>query len=301
MRIGIVQFAPRFDASEPNWNRMEQWAKSVPADVLVFPELASCGYMYTSREEAEPYSNARTRIRQIAELAKSEGRLIVGGFSERADSVLYDSAFAAGPRGITVYRKIHLWNKETVIFRAGSDPAVLEYDGHRFGLEICYDLQFPEQAAYLARNGAEALLVPTAWAEEPQGPLHGLHPYNHLAIGSAFAHGIFVAVANRVGIERGARFPGQSSLTNPFGQLECLDEREGVLIREIDFGLLEPAKRPNEYNDLDRDPRFGIAPPSGETVVARSRRTRPAEAATGGRSGSGIRTRKSSRGERRRR
>ncbi len=262
MRIGLVQFAPVFDSSAPNWDRMEAWAESVPADILVFPELASCGYMYTNREEAEPYVDSPARLRPIAAIARSHGRLIVGGFAERADGVLYDSAFAAGPSGLTIYRKIHLWNRETVIFRAGSEPTLLEFDGHRVGLEICYDLQFPELAAYLARKGAELLIVPTAWAEEPQGALHGLHPYNHLAIASAFAHGVFVAVANRVGVERGASFPGQSSFTNPFGQLECLDEREGVLVRTIDFDLTRAAKRPNEFNDLDRDPKLRILPPN---------------------------------------
>lgn len=261
MRIGLVQFAPTFDSTAPNWDRMERWAADVPADILVFPELASCGYMYSDRREAEPYADPVARIRPIAALARSLGRLVVGGFAEQADGILYDSAFAAGPQGLTVYRKIHLWNRETLIFRPGSEPSLLEFDGHRIGLEICYDLQFPELAAYLARKGAELLVVPTAWAEEPQGALHGLHPYNHLAIASAFAHGIYVAVANRVGVERGAAFPGQSSLTNPFGQLECLDEREGVLVRTLDFSLLGAAKRPNEFNDLDRDPKFRIVPP----------------------------------------
>jgi N-carbamoylputrescine amidase len=278
MRIGVVQFAPVFDSTPPNWDRMETWAKDVSADILVFPELASCGYMYSSRREAEPYADPATRLRPIAALARSLGRLVVGGFVERTEGGLYDSAFAAGPAGVTIYRKIHLWNRETLIFQPGSQPSLLEFDGHRIGLEICYDLQFPELAAYLARNGAELIVVPTAWAEEPQGALHGLHPYNHLAIASAFDHGVFVAVANRVGVERGATFPGQSSLTNPFGQLECLDEKEGVLVRTLDFSLLEAAKRPNEFNDLDRDPKFRILPPtalrtrpSGEKV--RQRRT----------------------------
>jgi N-carbamoylputrescine amidase len=262
MRIGVVQFAPVFGSTAPNWDRMETWAKSVAADILVFPELASCGYMYSNREDAEPVSDSLARLQPIAAIARSHGRLIVGGFAERADSVLYDSAFAASPGGLTIYRKIHLWNRETVIFQPGSDPVLLDFDGHRVGLEICYDLQFPELAAYLARKGAELLIVPTAWAEEPQGALHGLHAYNHLAIASAFAHGVFVAVANRIGVERGATFPGQSSLTDPFGQLECLDDKEGVLVRPLDFGLLKAAKRPNEFNDLDSDSKFRIVPPS---------------------------------------
>ena len=57
------------------------------------------------------------------------------------------------------------------------------------------------------------------------------------------------------------RDPGQSSLANPFGQLECLEDKEGVLSKTLDFSLLETAKRPNAFNDLDRDARFRIVPP----------------------------------------
>src|SRR5207249_4397732 len=165
---------------------MARWAESVPVDIVVFPELASCGYMYENRKEAEPYVEGLTALRTIERVAQSTGRLIVGGFAERAGRTLYDSAFAAGPSGTTVYRKIHLWNRETLIF---------------------------------------------------------------------------VAVVNRTGVERGAHFPGQSSLTNPFGQLESLDDREGILVKSLDFSLLKTAKRPNAFNDLDHDSKLRILPP----------------------------------------
>jgi predicted amidohydrolase len=261
VKIGLIQFTPTFRATTPNWDRMRTWAESVPADVIVFPELASCGYMYKDREEAEPYVDSRSALQPLEEVARRTGRLIVGGFAERAGGLFYDSAFACGPDGTTVYRKIHLWNRETVIFGPGTDPVVLEFQGHRIGLEVCYDLQFPELAAYLARRGAEFVVVPTAWAEESYRPSHGLQPYNHLAIASAFAHGIFVAVVNRTGVERDARFPGQSSLTNPFGQLQTLDGNEAVIVKRVDFSQLKRAKRPNAFNDLDRDSKFKILPP----------------------------------------
>jgi predicted amidohydrolase len=261
VKIGLVQFTPTFRATEPNWERMRAWADSVPADVIVFPELASCGYMYEDREDAEPYVDSRSALQPIEDVARRTGRLIVGGFAERDKGVSYDSAYACGPDGTTVYRKIHLWNRETLIFEPGTKPTIVEFQDHRIGLEVCYDLQFPELAAYLARRGAELIVVPTAWAEETYPPSHGLQPYNHLAIASAFAHGIFVAVVNRTGVERGARFPGQSSLTNPFGQLESLDGEEAVAVKSVDFSQLKPAKRPNSFNDLDHDSKLEILPP----------------------------------------
>src|SRR5439155_972673 len=258
VHLGLVQFTPTFQATAPNWEKMRTWAESIPADVIVFPELASCGYMYRDRKEAAAHVESRSVLAPIEAIARRTGRLIVGGFAERAAGAFYDSAFACGPDGTTVYRKIHLWNRETLIFEPGTQPTIIEFQGHRIGLEVCYDLQFPELAAYLARRGAELVVVPTAWAEEPYRPSHGLQPYNHLAIASAFAGGIFVAVVNRTGVERAARFPGQSSLTNPFGQLESLDGEEAVAVKSVDFSQLKVAKRPNAFNDLDHDSKLEI-------------------------------------------
>src|SRR5438552_15857969 len=116
---------------------MARWAESVPADIVVFPELASCGYMYENRKEAEPYVEGLTALRPIERVARSAGRLIVGGFAGRAGRKLYDSAFAAGLSGATVYRKIHLWNRQRLIFDPGTAPMIVRVAGTRLGLGGC--------------------------------------------------------------------------------------------------------------------------------------------------------------------
>src|SRR5207302_8459107 len=104
---------------------MARWAESVPADIIVFPELASCGYMYENRKEAEPYVEGLTALRPIERVARSTGRLIVAGFAERAGRTLYDSAFAAGPSATTAYRKLHPWNRETITVDPGTAPTMV--------------------------------------------------------------------------------------------------------------------------------------------------------------------------------
>src|SRR5256884_8912839 len=120
--------------------------------------------MSKAGDEFGRFVEAREALEPIAKIAKASGRLIVGGFAELDDGAFYDSAFAAGPDGLSVYRKIHLWNRETLMFRPGTEPVLLEFQGHRIGLEICYDLQFPELAGQPAPHRAEMLPVPTAWA-----------------------------------------------------------------------------------------------------------------------------------------
>ncbi len=274
VKLELVQFTPSFPGRAENWQRIVDWAERSPADIVVFPELSSCGYMYESPEEIAPFADGRAALAPLEELAARTGKLIVGGFAERAGGKFHNSAYAVGPDGTTVYRKIHLWNREKLLFEAGSRPSLLKFQGRTIALEVCYDLQFPELAAYLSRKGAELILAPTAWALDEHGPSQGLQPHAFLAMATAYANGICVAVANRTGKERTAYFPGQSCLVSPWGKITTLGEGEGQQVVEIPFDQIPGAKRPSPRNDLQTDIRMTILPPSPRGGVRKPVRTR---------------------------
>ncbi|MGI0070962.1 MAG: carbon-nitrogen hydrolase family protein [Thermoplasmata archaeon] len=264
MRIALVQFTPQFPGHDHNWARMREWAETLDAEVIVFPELASSGYSYRDAEAFRPYTDTRDILDPLEHLARSRDRLFVGGFAERDGDRIYNSVFAISPSGTHVYRKMHLWANEKLLFQSGDRPRQVEFRGHRFGIEVCYDLQFPELAAYYSRAGAEAILVPTAWGVEDVGPNGGLRSYTHLAIAVAYSHGIYAAVVNRTGTEAESEFPGQSSLVDPYGRVQYLGAAEEVLRGELDFSLVAKAKRPSDLNDLDRDARLSIHFPESD-------------------------------------
>ncbi len=271
MRLELVQFTPSFPGRDENWKRIRTWAERSTADIVLFPELSTCGYMYANPAEMRPFSDARDALAPLEELSAATGKLFVGGFAEREGRVFHNSAYAIGPRGTAVYRKIHLWNREKLLFQEGSDPCIIQFGGRKIGIEICYDLQFPELAAHLSRRGAELILAPTAWAQDAHGPSHGLHPHAFLAMATAYAYGICIAVANRTGRERGAFFPGQSCLGGPWGSLTTLGEGEESRTAEIPFHEVPGAKRPSPHNNLQTDPRMRVLPP-GRVSDARTRR-----------------------------
>ena len=63
------------------------------------------------------------------------------------------------------YRKMHLPFLGIDRFATpGPDaPAVIEADGLRFGVLICYDLRFPEAARICSLEGADLIALPTNW------------------------------------------------------------------------------------------------------------------------------------------
>jgi predicted amidohydrolase len=257
MRVAAIQFTPEFQASQSNWSEMLRLAERETAELLVFPELASCGYRYERRGELAPYVNTVSALGDLRTLARRTGQIIIGGFAETARGGWFNSVFIISSR-VRIYRKIHLWDYETRLFRPGERLLVVSTRGHRIGVEICYDLQFPEQAVALASRGAEMLVVPMAWPADSVGALDGLQPYSHLAMATAYSLGIPVVVCNRTGTERGTYFPGESSITDAFGRQQRLGPDPGVLRAELDLRQNARARRPNPRNDLLRDRRMSV-------------------------------------------
>jgi N-carbamoylputrescine amidase len=114
------------------------------------------------------------------------------------------------------------------------------------GIAICQDSWFPEVMRILSMKGAELIVVPTAescpvdkfdWYLEVLTTVQAKAP--------SISNGVFVGVANRVGTEKNMRFMGSSYVTNPFGKILKMankDEDE-VLIVEIDINEIREARR----------------------------------------------------------
>lgn len=91
---------------------------------------------------------------------------------------------------------------------------------------ICYDIEFPQHAAGLARRGADLLLVPTA------NPAGFAHVPQALVPAHAHAHEsrMIVAYANRCGAEGGLSYGGGSVIAGPDGLPLAMAGRSETLI-----------------------------------------------------------------------
>lgn len=259
MKVTAVQWKPSFADADSNWKRMEEYSERSDSDIIVFPELFSSGYNFDSREEILPHSDTTERLSRLTSIAAKSGKLIAGGFSETLNGEVYDSAFALADGKMNIYRKLHLWAKETQIFKAGSECVLFDYRKVRIGLEICYDLQFPELGRLLSSRGADIVLCPMAWAEEPTYLDKKTPIFVHLAIAEAFSNGMFTVIANRVGTERGAVFEGHSGVADPYGNFAGLERGEGEFTTEIEPSDVNGARKPSPYNDLGKDRKLKVS------------------------------------------
>ena len=134
-----------------------------------------------------------------------------------------------------VYRKTHLpslgVDKLTV---AGTEPyRCWDAAGLRIGMNICYDVAFPEASRALALDGADLIVLPTNW------PPGAECMAEHVVNARAMENHIYYAAINRVGVERGFEFIGRSRICEPNGRTVCEGpaDREMILYADIDPGV----------------------------------------------------------------
>ena len=223
--VACCQLAPRIGEADGNRalaHRAIVDAADRGAQVVVLPELINSGYVFEGRDEAlglaEPLDGPT--VSDWAALARERELVVVGGVCERdADGgALRNTAVVVDPTGLrAAYRKAHLWDRESRVFCAGDEPPpVIETAHGRIAVVVCYDLEFPEWMRLPALAGAELVCAPVNWPREPR-PL-GERPQEVVRVqASASVNRMFIAVADRVGRERGVDWVGGSVIVDPAG------------------------------------------------------------------------------------
>jgi predicted amidohydrolase len=224
--IACGQFAARPGDLTANTSIMRGQAAEAAgrgAGLIVFPELALCGYLPASDLRPLAVRPAGPEIAALARMARELSIALAFGFAERAgDGSLHDSmAFVDAAGSLrSIYRKVHLFGSEGEWATAGGGFESFDFDGLRIGMWICYDTRFPEAARSLALSGARLCLAASAWfgpAEEWELALRA----------RALDNGIFTAGAALQGAAIGQPLRGASAIVDPHGRLLARG-REGV-------------------------------------------------------------------------
>jgi nitrilase len=171
---------------------------------------------------AEPEDGMRNH--RMAALARELRVHIFSGMIESAsDTHVYNTLYGFSPQGkiIAKYRKRHLFqlsgsHDETAHYLPGSENVVIECDGWRVGLGICFDLRFPEFFRSLAAaQPLDAILLPSAFTY-----LTGQDHWEILLRARAIENQCYVIAPNQVGTHWGDRRSwGYSMIVGPWGDV----------------------------------------------------------------------------------
>lgn len=264
--VASIQMAPHVGSKEENVARslaLIGEAAAHGATLVVLPELANSGYVFSSRAEAfalaEPVPDGPTTQAWI-DAARRHGIHIAAGIAEREGGRLYNSAALVSPEGhLGTYRKLHLWGEENLFFEPGDKGLpVFHTEFGRLGIVVCYDGWFPETFRLLAMQGADIVAMPTNWVPMPNQPADRPAMANTLAMAGAHSNGLTIVCANRVGVERGQPFIGQSLIVGADGWPmagPASRDREEILYARVDLNVARRARQISAFNHVLRDRR----------------------------------------------
>lgn len=235
-----------------------QDAAGCGAVLIVLPELATSGYVFSDRAEAESLALTRDDPRWDAVYAAiPEGVVVVVGYCEVAGADLFNSAAVLTSAGrLADYRKSHLWGSESLVFTPGDTAGILvDTNFGRLGVAICYDNEFPEVPRNLALGGADILALPVNWplVARPEGE----HPPELIqAMAAARSSRLPTVIADRHGTERDVKWTGGTAIVDEQGWVaEAFPS--GMTLASVSLADARH-KGIGEYNDVFADRRPGL-------------------------------------------
>jgi predicted amidohydrolase len=258
LTIGIAQITGRGDPDANRHLTLEAAGGLFEdgAQLVVLPELIVPGYrlepqfLAVGAEALDGPTVAAWR-----ELAAAAGGYLAGGFCERDDGALYNTAVLIGADGVLLhYRKLHRFGVEKQMFVPGDlGLPVAQTPIGTIGICICYDLRFVETARILALSGAELICVPTAWLpgfDDARWDGEGFCTQARGVQLQANLDQVYIACASQAGDAWGQGFLGSSVVCDPYGAVlagPLSGDQEALAIATAD---LDAVRRAHDRGEL---------------------------------------------------
>jgi len=262
--IGLIQISLSKDINI-NLEKAVEWvikAAKEGAQVICLPELFRSQY-FCQTEDIKNFNLAESIPGQststVSEVAKKyKVSVIVPVFEKRATGLYHNSVVVIDADGNIsgTYRKMHIPDDPGYYEKYYFTPGDLGYKNFKtsfgnIGTLICWDQWYTEAARLTSMLGASVIFYPTAIGWHPfEKAEHGKVQYESwltVQRGHAIANGVYVAAANRVGLEKysdesaGIEFWGQSFICDPQGIIiaQGSANKEEIIIAEIDPERIE--------------------------------------------------------------
>ncbi len=268
LKIAGIQMAASGDREKDlaKAGMLIELAAAKDAKIVALPQLFARRWFPNAIDSAN-FSLAEKEdgpsVTMLRERAERHGVAVVAPLFEEDGGEYYNTAFVLGPDGgvIGKYRKVHvpqlpLWEEKAYFSPGNLGFPVFKTPFATIGVQLCWDVFFPEGFRILALKGAEVVFAPTASAFD-----HSHRKWERAICAAAHANGVFIMRVNRVGEEEKQAFYGRSFCARPDGEFvdRPSGSSEGVVLAGIDLGEVSSARnewvflkdrRPGEYKEI---------------------------------------------------
>lgn len=207
-------------------------------DIIFLPEVWTVGWACEYFPESAETLDDSEVIRTLSELAKTHNVNIVGGsFITKKDGKMFNTCPVINRKGelIATYDKCHLFSyygdKEGTYITEGSNPVIVDIEGVRAGLTICYDIRFPEIYRAYAYKGVDLMANMAAWGSKKEIPWVSM-THSRAVENQCY----FIALTQSGAIEHGEFNLGKSTIINYKGDnLAEITSDEGAIFATLDI------------------------------------------------------------------
>ena len=229
-RIAIVQRDIAWCDAKANCQAIEAMLEGIDADVVALAEMFQTGFVVRPESAAD----SGETLEWMLQLSRRKSAAVVGSVAVSIDGTYRNRMYFVMPDGrVEYYDKRHLFSVggEADSYTAGTERKVVCWRGVRYLLEVCYDLRFPVWSRQC--GDYDVALYAALW------PKPRREVWRTLLRARAIENQAYVIGVNRVGMEPGLEYSGDSMVVDAYGRVVVdMESRRGIAVADIDIESL---------------------------------------------------------------
>lgn len=241
MKISAIQMNAKIGNKKANFEKVKTLIERdiKDTDIIVLPEVWTCGWSpKIFRDSAEDLQNSET-LKFLAGIAQKHNSWVIGGsFITQKGENFYNTCPVLNRKGelVAAYPKNHLFSyygsDEGKYVEVGKSPVMVNIEGVKVGLTICYDIRFPEIYRAYRKAGADLFVNCAAWG------LKKPVPWECMTRSRAVENQTYMVALTQSGyIENDEWNIGHSRIIDYKGDTisEIKDQKEGAMCAVLEF------------------------------------------------------------------
>ena len=241
IKISAIQMNAKIGDKKANFDKVTALIKRDidTTDVIILPEVWTCGWSPRVFQDSAEDLNDSDTIKFLSRIAKEHNCWIIGGsFITKRNNHFYNTCPVINRDGkvVTTYSKNHLFSyygcEEGKFVDTGKSPVMVNIDGIKVGLTICYDIRFPEIYRAYRKAGADLFVNCAAWG------LSKPIPWECMTRSRAVEEQTYMVALTQSGfIENDEWNIGHSRIIDYKGETisEITNQKEGAMEAVLDF------------------------------------------------------------------
>lgn len=214
MRIALLEMRICWEDKKTNMATLEKvlmQACKHNIDILLLPEMSFTGFSMNVEKTKE---NDMESINKCKELSRKYGVAIGAGWVKACDEKCENHySIVMNDEMLCDYVKIHPFSyaQEDKYFKGGEKLDFFTFKDFTIGIQICYDLRFPETFRLLAEK-ADLIILPANW------PQQRMNHWNILTTARAIENQVYIAAINCCGNMGQNEYAGGTKIVSPDGE-----------------------------------------------------------------------------------